>query len=119
MEKIEDIFNEEFKNWEIQLPIENIRLRQRGSIEQAGWKICYLFGLDDKGEYLDYYAVHRMTDDRHGRIYSDGTCQSLRAMGQWCLLSDDPEENVRRQKEFDAGNQLVAEMLKAKGFREP
>jgi len=43
MEKIEDKFNEMFQHWDIHIPAEDIRLRQRGMISQSGWDIRYLF----------------------------------------------------------------------------
>ncbi|MCK5879149.1 MAG: hypothetical protein KAH24_05195 [Holophagae bacterium] len=116
MDKIESKFNEQFQHWQIHLPAEDIKFRQYGAISEWGWEIRYLFGSDGTGDYLDYYATHRMTNDRHVRIYDNGTCESLPTMGQCCLLSDDPKESARLQKEFDERNLQVAEMLKAKGF---
>jgi hypothetical protein len=70
MTNIESKFNDSFAHWEIRLPSDAVEHRKRGKIVQAGWAIWYLFGFDEKGEYLDYYASHRMTNDRHVRIYA-------------------------------------------------
>ena len=67
-------------HWNIRLPPENIRERHRGQINAQGWPIWFLFGKDDDGEYLDYYAMHRMTNDRHIRLHADGREASLEAM---------------------------------------
>lgn len=59
------------------MPPEHVRERKRGKIVEAGWAIWYLFGEDERGEYLDYYASHRMTNDRHLRIREDGAEEYL------------------------------------------
>lgn len=38
----------------IPLPPEDVKEKRRGKILAAGWAICYLFGTDEQGEYLDY-----------------------------------------------------------------
>ena len=63
-----EMFARSFEPWGIQLPDEGVKHRARGKINKAGWTIWYLFGSDEKGEYLDYYATHRMTSDSHTRI---------------------------------------------------
>ena len=68
MTNIETVFNEAFAAWDIRLPEETIASKQRGKIVKAGWVIWYLFGSNEHGWYLDYYAAHRMTNDRHVRI---------------------------------------------------
>lgn len=117
MHEIEAKFNAYFKAWDIVLPPEDIAQRRRGKIVRAGWAIWYLFDTDAKGDYLDFYATHRMTDDRHVRIYATGEVDdSLPRIESVRRGSPDPEENRRLQSEFDARNQAVAERLAAKGF---
>jgi hypothetical protein len=36
---------------------------RRGQINAEGWAIWYLFGNDDRGEYLDSYAAQRLEAD--------------------------------------------------------
>lgn len=116
MKTIEMIFRQDFEHWEICLPSLNISQRKRGQINESGWSIKYLFGKDEKGEYLDYYASHRMTDDRHIRIYNDGKTTSLPTIGSCHFVSENPEENARIEKEFYSKNQRVEKMLEEKGF---
>ena len=110
MESIAAAFNAHFANWSIELPSESIRNRQRGKILQSGWIIWYLFGSDANGEYLDYYACHRMTNDRHARIHADGSVTHLDAMWDMCV--------VGREGEYRLHNNKVAQMLREKGFRD-
>jgi hypothetical protein len=81
VERIEQRFNERFKKWQIRLPPEDIAERRRGMILERGWSIKYLFGRNEKGEYLDVYASHRMTDDTHERVYESGEVEELEAKG--------------------------------------
>ncbi len=116
MKAIEDIFNGDFSHWDIRLPAEAIKGRYRGKIVKGGWTIWYLFGSDEKGEYLDYYAAHRMTNDRHLRIYADGSCEGLETISEFCFGSKDPEEDARLKAEYFAENQRVLKVLEEKGF---
>ncbi len=116
MNEIKSQFDSAFSPWEISLPAEALAIRSRGKIVNSGWAIWYLFGSDDKGEYLDYYASHRMTDDRHVRIYASGKNLQLPTVSSFRPVSDDPDEDARLQAEYLAENQRVAEMLEAKGF---
>lgn len=116
MEQIAETFNNRFDHWNIMLPEEDIKDRRSGHIQESGWLIQYCFGEDEYGEYLDYYAAHRMTDDEHVRIYSDGEVEDLPALSSMFLVSEDPEENKRLEEEYYRENQRVAIMLVEKGF---
>ena len=116
MASIEDVFNDHFAHWGIRLPHGTVERRERGRIVRAGWAIRYRCGCDEKGEYLDYYASHRMTSDRHVRMRGDGRCEELPAIRELCLRSEDPEEDARLEAEYFARNREVASMLEEKGF---
>lgn len=77
MKNIEKRFNDVFSSWDIRLPEKDVTNRRRGKIFEAGWTIWYLFGSDERGEYLDYYASHRVTTDQHTRIYANGNEEDL------------------------------------------
>ena len=116
MENAVSRFNTQFERWKICLPPEDVAQRKRGRIVKAGWAIWYMFGSDEQGEYLDFYASHRMTNDQHVRIYADGQGQLLPTISSMHGCSSDPKENARLEAEYFAENQRVAELLKVKGF---
>jgi hypothetical protein len=116
MSAIETEFNKRFQHWDIQLPREDVEQRRRGYIAKAGWAIWYLFGSDERGEYLDYYSSHRLTDDTHKRIYADGTTEELPSIASFRIVSHDPVEDAKLEAEYFARNQEVARMLEEKGF---
>lgn len=116
MQEIENQFNDAFSPWNIRLPPRHIEQRRRGKIIEEGWAIWYLFGSDEKGEYLDYCASHRMTSDRHVRLYANGECVALPAITEFRTVSPDPEEDARLEAEYFGNNRRVARMLGAKGF---
>ena len=109
-------FADAFAFWGIGLPEDDVTCRRRGSISKSGWSIDYLFGRDERGEFLDYYAHHRMTNDRHTRVYEDGSVEGLPVMQDMMLCSDDEAESARLKAEFLEHNRRVGEILKAKGF---
>jgi hypothetical protein len=116
MDRAANQFSRDFSNWGIRLPQDDVAQRRRGRINTEGWAIWYLFGNDDRGEYLDYYAAHRMTDDRHVRIYADGERENLPTIQSFRPCSDDPAEDRLLDAEFVAENQRVAALLETKGF---
>lgn len=116
MDQIPRMFAERFARWEIALPAENLKSRFSGHIAQGGWLIQFCFGRDDKGDYLDYYASHRMTDDDHIRLYADGTQVELAALRGFYLTRNDPVEAKRLEEEYYETNRRITEELVAKGF---
>ena len=116
MDKIRERFNRDFSNWDIYLPRDAITRRDRGKIVKGGWVIWYCFGKDSQGEYLDYYSSHRMTDDRHTRVYEDGHIEDLPTIISMYRVTQDPEESARIKADFYARNQEVTAMLAEKGF---
>lgn len=120
MERIESVFNETFAHWGIRLPAENLRDRKRGKINEEGWTIWFLFDEDEDGEYLDYYAMHRMTNDRHVRLHADGRATSLEALPQGLSFAFDPKEGPeaeeRARKKYWAESERISRMLDEKGF---
>lgn len=109
-------FNAEFATSRISLSREQIAQRGRGKINKAGWAIWYLFGSDEKGEFLDYYAAHRMTNDRHERIRANGETEALPTIQDMRVCSSDPQEDARLETESLANDQEVHELLRRKGF---
>ena len=116
MDRIESAFNRSFAHWNICLPLEAIASRQAGRIVESGWTIWYSFGSEEGVEYLDYYASHRMTNDRHVRLYADGRMEGLEAVIDMRVVPEDPEEAAQAQADFFARNREVRRMLDEKGF---
>ena len=116
MKIIKDRFDLAFRRWEIKLPPQDLLARRRGMILQSGWVIWYLFGKNLKGEYMDFYAAHRMTNDRHTRLYFDGTTEGLPTPQEFCVVPKDPEEAAQKRAEFYAHNRRIAKLLEEKGF---
>ena len=109
-------FNRRFRRWKITIPKADVIARRRGAIQSQGWSIQYLFGSDERGEYLDYYAAHRMTDDVHVRVRADGQAEELPGIVSMFVTSEDPVEARRLEEAYFEHNRRVAEILDAKGF---
>ena len=119
MNQLESAFAEYFSNWNILLPADAVATRQPGKIQEKGWVIEYLFGVDGDDEYLDFYASHRMTNDRHERIHANGIVEGLEAPREFLVYPGDADEATRKtiQEEHQAHNRGVYERLRGKGFR--
>ena len=114
---IAECFNNDFSTWKICLPKNHIKASKAGSISKKGWSIQYLFSQDDcEQPYLDYYACHRMTNDRHVRVFADGKREYLPALDDFRFCSDNPKEDAALQKEHQQRTQGVLKVLSEKGF---
>jgi ribonuclease HII len=114
---IEARFAEYFANWTIHLPEGAVQLEEPGLIQQDGWVIRYVFGNDAGGSYLEFYATHRMTNDRRARIYGSGETSDLEALET--MYGYDPKipgDRDRAQRENRRRNTRVTKELEAHGL---
>ena len=116
--QIRQQFNCAFANWEIELPDDAMSPGLVCLIVQRGWTIWTRFDVatEDDREYLDYYAMHRMTNDRHVRLYADREEEYLPAMEGLYIQGGTAEEEKAARHKFFAYNQGVDKLLKEKGF---
>ena len=120
-EKLRQRFNDAFGHWEIELPPEAMAPGVVWLIVQQGWTIWTRFDSDpdDGRKRLDYYSTHRMTNDRHIRLYADGDEEALPAIGHLALVTPPnatPAQEEAAKEEFFAHNQAVEKLLEEKGF---
>jgi hypothetical protein len=115
MEAIKAAFDAYFAPWGITLPDDALMARSPGVLAGQGWRIRYRFGQDGAGEHLEFYATHRMTNDRHVRIAPDGGVEHLDAL--WDAYAYDPEvpgDRERAERAYLEHNRRVAAELKEK-----
>jgi hypothetical protein len=60
-----------------------------------------------------------MTDDRHVRIWEDGSAEPLPTVHTFFIRPRDPEEDVRLETEYVENNRRVGRMLREKDFGAP
>ncbi len=120
LEQLRQRFNRTFAHWGIELPVDALSPGVIWLIAQRGWSIWTRLDIDpeDGRERLDYYAMHRMTSDRHVRLYADGGEENLPAMAGGYVTSQGAtvaEREEVRDKHL-AYNQAVEKLLEEKGF---
>ena len=111
MNWIKQRFDEKYRQWQIEIPPDDLTSRQSGVLQQDGWTIRYTFGREGERAYMDYFASHRMTNDTLNRIYSDGTCELL----GYCMefyLANDPQA----KREYLRHNRAFYALVKALGL---
>jgi len=110
-------FDRYFNHWNIELPEQSLTNRSPGFIAKAGWSIRYIFGSESCREYLEFYAMHHMTDDRHLKIYEDGECVELDAIcSMYGFDPKIPGDQERAEREHREHNQRVYKGLQKKGL---
>ncbi len=116
MDAIEERFAADFAPWALTLPPGATEARAPGLVEGSGWRIRYVFGSDDRGNYLDYLASHRMTNARHVRLRAAGEAESLPCTHEMFAWDGTPDGKARAEAEYRAHNSRIGEMLRAKGL---
>jgi hypothetical protein len=117
MDRLEQLFAEEFSHWEIYLPEGASTNNETGSVSHRGWFIRYLFGTDPgRGRYVDHYAQHRMTNDRHIRLWESGETEWLPAADDFMVFPEGSSaaEKSEIEVEFDTKNQAINEEIDLK-----
>ena len=113
MRLIKEYFEGYFSHWEIELSVTIFNKRLNGYIhDDSGWLIQYCFGIEDGLEYMDFYAYHNMTNDRHIRIYENGEAKDLPAYCSGYVLDDDGSG----KRAYKKHNAEVTKSLIDKGF---
>lgn len=76
-------FNEYFQDWQVTLPEAEMEIPEGPvRISHSGWWITMIFGGDDVLPWLEIYAQHRMTNDRHIRFHIDRELEILPALDE-------------------------------------
>lgn len=105
-------FAEYFAHWSIELPPGAEAARARGTIHKKGWTIRYRFDSEDGDTFLEFYATHRMTNDRHVKITSLGEDEHLDAIDG--MIVYDPKtpgsEEKARERNRKHNEAVVAEL---------
>lgn len=114
---IDGRFAEYFANSGIRLPAGAVELEELGIIQEDGWTIRYVFGNDAGGSYLEFYATHRMTNDRRVRIYGSGETKGLEALETMHRYDPKiPGDKERAARENRRRNTRITKELEAHGL---
>jgi len=116
--RIAEAFNAYFGRFDIRIEPEDVVVGSRRTIGRDGWAISYRIDGDAAGmACLEFYATHRMTNDRHVVISADGQLEHLDAISEMVIF--DPKTPGSQQaaiQEFRTRNQAIAKQLQDRGL---
>jgi hypothetical protein len=117
-ERVADAFTAYFANFDIRIGPEDVAVGSRRTIGERGWRITYRVDPDDGGfPSLEFYATHRMTNDRHVRIWADGYLERLDAIHEFYGYDPKvPGSQEAAEEEYLRHNRAVARQLRARGL---
>ena len=118
LEKIAEAFAKIFETWGLRLPAEDLSVRRTGQLFERGWSIRWVFGSDGADEYLEYYAMHPMTNDRRCRLYASGRYEEMPAAKMMMVYPKDatPAEETRITAGYLAANRELGDELRLLGL---
>lgn len=116
--RIAEAFNDYFDAFAIRIGVEDAAVGTRRTLRQDGWTITYRVDDDPAGRpSLEFYATHRMTNDRHMVISPDGQLEQQDAIRE--MLIFDPETPGSQEaaiEEFHTHNQAIEDHLRERGL---
>ncbi len=114
---IESRFAAYFTNWNLRLPRNAAALEEPGTVADDGWVVRYVFDSDRGERYLEFYATHRMTDDRRVRIWGSGKTRSLETLRtMYAYRPEIPGDQERAAREHRELNVRIASELEELGL---
>jgi hypothetical protein len=115
---IERYFADCFGRWGISLPPRDVAARSSGHVFEHGWHIAYVWDTESGEEYLEVLAQHRMTDDRHFRVFATGRVEELPApSGTYAYASDATEaEKLAAAERNSERNRRIYAALRERGL---
>jgi hypothetical protein len=121
IEAIEHAFADAFAAWDLRLPVGAAFTREGGHIFQRGWHIGFVWGEENGEEYLEYLAQHRMTDDRHHRIWASGRIEQLPTASSMMVIPRGASEAEIKALEtnFSARHAAISAQLRERGLLPP
>ncbi|MDQ1305994.1 MAG: hypothetical protein QG671_1826 [Actinomycetota bacterium] len=110
--RIAEAFDAYFDRFNIRITAEDVVVGIRRTIRQDGWAITYRVDPDTAGlPTLEFYATHRMTNDRHVVISADGSFDHLDAIKEYLIIAG-PDSAA----EFHAHNDNIEDRLRSRGL---
>lgn len=113
--KIKEVFSKTFEPWHITIDENDVFIGNHKFIPQSGWNIRFIVEEDEKGTFLEYYAIHTRNEHIHVRIYTDGREEKLEVLQEYIAYSPTiPGDRARGTNEFRSYNQRVLSELRKK-----
>lgn len=107
-------------------PAEGVVSRERllaeagGHAFGGGVHIGWAWGLDhSRGVYLDFLWEHRMAGITASRIWQDGAREGIPTPAEFRVVSPDPAEHERREREYVERNRRAHADLRERGLLPP
>lgn len=117
LEKIQEVFINNFCHLHLQIPDDDLINRAKGSMAFGSGKLFYIFGEEEGREYFEYYSHHRIGGNGHGKIYEDGESLSLPTLETgFAYNSKIPGDAERKRAENAEEYRKTLDDLNAKGM---
>lgn len=117
-EAIAEAFNSYFANFSVRIDAGDVVNGALRRIAADGWLVTFRVDPEDAGmPSLELYATHRMTDDRHVRIWSDGHVEGLDAIREaYSYRPEVPGAEEAARAEYLHHNRAVAAELRGRAL---
>jgi hypothetical protein len=114
-------FAEDYRRRGVPVSPEALAERDAGHLFERGWHIGFVWGQEEGREFREVLAQHRMTNDRHYRVWASGEIDHLEAPSEFHVIPKDANtaELERSARKFHAANAAIYERLRTKGLLPP
>ncbi len=118
MQEIKNLFEKIFLPWKITIEDEELFIGNRKTIDiSKEWQVKWVMGRNEKGTYLEYYAMSVNRKHLHGCIYENGREEKMEVIKEYIMYSPSiPGDREKSMKEFESYNRELIRSLQEKGL---
>lgn len=117
MQQIKKLFESKFAPWEIKVGEEELFIGNKKTMPRKGWRIKWIVGKNERGIYMEFYAVHEQNGHLHERIYESGEEEELDVLKQYIVYEPNiPGDRERSTIEFENYNKGLIKQLEERGI---
>lgn len=116
-DEMKKVFSKKFAMDQIIISDDELYLGNKKYVPTKDWKLNWIIDRNERGIYIEYYAIHNRGGHLHERIYSDGIEESLDVLKQYIVYSPNtPGDRKRSLEELESHNRNLMQELKQKGL---
>ncbi len=110
-------FCKKFASAENALDENELFVGNKKTMSVRDWLVKWVIQENEKGTYMEYYAIHDTREHLHERIYGDGNEEKLEVLKQYIVYSPNvPGDRERSTRDFETHNRRLIYELKQKGL---
>lgn len=116
-EEIKRSFANKYLKWGLLIDDSVIDSAGVNLIQKESWEIRFIEATDEKGDYLEFYAISSDYSDEHFRIYNDGQIETCATIAEGYSYNESlPGNKAVQRQAYVEKNREIYQYLKTVGL---